>query len=140
MKIKEYFQSAPRGRWTTLGVAAISAVTAVVYAALYVGTAEYSVVACVLLALCSVVAVLAFTRLAPLAAYVQFLSALVALCFFIYGVYYYVSVVLVGIDLDRFSAEFIVCTILFLLTAVCSVVNIFMKNSSSDGEKERIGK
>ena len=51
----------------------------------------------------------------------------VALLFYVYGIYYYVSVVLVGIDLDHFEPQFFVSTILFVVLLGASVTSIFME-------------
>ena len=62
-----------------------------------------------------------------------------SLLFFIYGIYYYVSVVMVGIDLDSFDPEFIVCTIFYILAFGVSVANLFIrqiKKEAVENEQE----
>lgn len=49
------------------------------------------------------------------------------LCFFIYGAYFYVSVVAVGIDAQAFEPQFIFSMILFVLMFGLSVTTVFLK-------------
>ncbi len=53
---------------------------------------------------------------------------LIAFAVFVYGIYYYVSVVIVGIDLKSFAVSFIVCFALFVLLLIASVMSIFAKH------------
>ena len=45
---------------------------------------------------------------------------------YIEAVYGYVMVVLIGIDLNEVSQQFIICTALFVVTFVLSLINIFV--------------
>ena len=60
--------------------------------------------------------------------YLQFLLTLSALMFYIYAMYYYVSVVFVGIDADSFSASFIICSLIYFGCYGLSIANLFIKN------------
>lgn len=55
------------------------------------------------------------------------LFSFVSLLFYIYGVYGYVSVVAVGIDLKTLSPGFLACTILYVLTIVFAYASVFLK-------------
>ena len=59
-----------------------------------------------------------------------------SLLFFIYGIYYYVSVVMVGIDLDTFDPQFIVCALFFMLAFGLSIANLFLKQIKDGGRKD----
>lgn len=75
-------------------------------------------------------------KLPVFAPYIQFILALSAFMFYVYGVYYYVSVVLVGIDLDSFSAQCIICSALFALTTIASAVGVFLKQTKTDAKEQ----
>lgn len=51
----------------------------------------------------------------------------VAFLLFVYGVYPYISVVAVGIDIQELSAGFLWSTILYVLTLIVSVIGIFAR-------------
>lgn len=53
------------------------------------------------------------------------IGALLALLFYIRVMYNYVTVVMVSIDLAGFSPQFILCSVLFILTLVLTTANIF---------------
>ena len=122
------FKSKSIGFWLTLGCSLSSLLTAIVYSACYVGTTEFNLVACLCLIAAFAIGALQFTKLEKLAQYLQFLLCVAACMFYIYGIYYYVSIVMVGIDLDSFSFAFIACTTLFIATMVEMVVNVFVKH------------
>lgn len=110
----------------SLVLSGLALVTAIVYPALFAGTDEFNLFALLLAIAVAAAGVSAFTPLRAFAAYLQFWFAVAACMFYIYGVYYYVSVVLVGIDLHSFSPQFVACTVLFLLDTAASVVNLFI--------------
>jgi|GEM_PF-3473677 len=73
--------------------------------------------------------------------YALFVLLLVGLMAYAYSVYYYVSVVIVGIDLDKLDVGFIMCVVLFVLAVACSVVNLFIpkgKNDKAVDERESV--
>ena len=116
----------------TLGCSLLALVSALVYAILYVGTTEFNLFALLLAFACCASGALVFTRGRALAGYLQFWCAVAACMFFIYGVYYYISVVLVGIDLHSFSPQFILCAILFSVTMIATIVNLFVKRVDAE--------
>lgn len=126
--MKQPFANKTVGFWVTVAVSVLSAVTAAVYGAVYGGGAYFNAAAFALaIAACPVGIAAALSPLHRYAGYVQFLLTLTALMCYAYGIYYYVSVVLVGIDLQGFGAEFFACTALFALTAAGSGVCVFLK-------------
>ena len=131
---REAFKNKPLGFWFSVGIGAFALVTAVVYVACYAGTDNMNWVSfALMLAAFIVSAVLIpldkFVKYLP---YAQALLIFLSLLFFIYGIYYYVSVVAVGIDLDHFDHEFIVCVIFFVLALGVSIANVFLRQ-----EKEK---
>ncbi len=131
---REAFKNKPLGFWFSVGIGVFALVTAVVYVACYAGTDNMNWVSfALMLAAFIVSAVLIpldkFVKYLP---YAQALLIFLSLLFFIYGIYYYVSVVAVGIDLDHFDSEFIVCVIFFVLALGVSIANVFLRQ-----EKEK---
>ena len=63
----------------------------------------------------------------------KFANAILALCdfvallFYIYGIYFYVSIVLVGIQASSFNSQFVICTILFAGLLILNLINVFLK-------------
>ena len=137
MMNREAFKNKPLGFWFSVGIGAFALVTAVVYVACYAGTDNMNWVSfALMLAAFIVSAVLIpldkFVKYLP---YAQALLIFLSLLFFIYGIYYYVSVVAVGIDLDHFDPEFIVCVIFFVLALGVSIANVFLRQ---DKEKTAV--
>ena len=91
----------------------------------YAGMMSWPAVA--LLAAGAVVAILFILIKRPAWAYAPLaIGASVALLMYIEAVYGYVMVVLIGIDLNEVSQQFIICTALFVVTFVLSLINIFV--------------
>lgn len=132
--LKEYAKDKGIGFYFTAAIALLTLITAIVYAAGFAGTDDMSwaAFALLLVGLAGSVALIAFKQYfwAPI---VQAVFCFLALLMFIYGIYYYVSVVMTGIDATAFSAQFWVSTILFALLFVLSVANIFL-SQTKDGE------
>ena len=128
MNIKDLFKNKPLGFYISLGTIGLSLITAITYLLCYNKTDNFNVWAFIIL-LVSVVSsvVLVLLKQIKIAPYVFGLLNFLALLFYVYGIYYYVSIVLVGIDLDHFDPEFIVCTILFVVLLATSITSIFMK-------------
>ena len=128
MNIKELFKNKPVGFYVTLGTIGLALITAVAYLLCYNNTDNFNVWAFIVL-LVSVVAsvILVLLKQYKIAPYALGFLNFVALLFYVYGIYYYVSVVLVGIDLDHFEPQFFVSTILFVVLLGASVTSIFME-------------
>ena len=127
MKLADLKKGKAVGFYVTLGLIFASLITAIVYIACFFGTDEMNYVSFAILLLGAIASgALVFFKKYTIASYVVASSIFLALLFYIYAVYYYVSVVLVGIDLDHFSAQFIITTIFFLLSFIVGVVNVFL--------------
>ena len=116
--IREYLKDKAIGFWFSVSLVLLTAVTAIVYVS------------------CIATVVLILLKKFEYASYAAALLIFLSLLFFIYGIYYYVSVVLVGIDLDSFSAEFIACTVLYALTFGLGVANVFLRPLKKETDKE----
>ena len=128
MNLKNLFSKKPVGFYVTLATIGLTLVTAVTYFLCYNNTDNFNNWAFIILLVSFVLAVvLVLLKQFKLVPYALGLLNYVAMLFFIYGIYYYVSVVLVGIDLDHFENEFFISTIAFAVLVVLSVIAIFMK-------------
>lgn len=132
--VKDFTGGKALGFWFTVAVCALSLVSSIVYAACYAGTDNINWVsfAFMLLAFAGALAltVLKQYKWTP---YLQAVLTFIALLFYVYGIYYYVSVVMVGIDLDHFEPPFYITAILYIVTFGLSVANLFLKQTK---EKE----
>ena len=133
MNIKGLFKNKSIGFYVTLGTIGLALITAVAYLLCYNNTDNFNVWAFIVL-LVSVVAsvILVLIKQYKIAPYALGFLNFVALLFYVYGIYYYVSVVLVGIDLDHFEPQFFVSTILFVVLLGASVAAIFMKQEKEE--------
>lgn len=120
-------KSKPVSTVITLICSLLSLVTAILYRMWFVGTSEYNKMAFLCLVIASALGVFAFFGLANLVNAVQFLLIVAGCMLYIYGMYYYVSIVLVGIDLQSFSSAFIVSSVLLGSTTAASTVNVLLK-------------
>lgn len=109
-------------------VAALTVVTAIVYMNSYQKLEAYMswpavgiMVAGAVLAL-----ILTIAGLTDLGTGVLAAANLVGLLLFAKAIYGYVAVVLVGIDLNSFSPQFITCTALFATSFILSIVTMFL--------------
>ncbi len=129
-KLREGYDKRAVGYYFTAGVTVLSLVLAIVYAIGYAGTDYISWMAVVLLGVLVVAnaLLLLFNKIdwIPL---VSIVLSVVATCFFVYGIYFYVSVVFVGIDIQNFDARFVINTVLFVLLLGLSSANLFLKQS-----------
>lgn len=127
MKFVDFRKDKKPGFWVSASLALLSMVIAIVYIACFRGTDEMSYWAFSFLLIGGILGLglLAFNK-SDIAKYVIGGGIFVALLFYIYAVYYYVSVVMVGIDLDHFSTEFIITTTLFVIGFIGGLVNVFL--------------
>ena len=133
MNLKDLFSKKPVGFYATLVTIGFTLVTAITYFLCYNNTDNFSNWAFIVLLVSFVVAVvLVLLKQFKLVPYTLGLLNYVAMLFFIYGIYYYVSVVLVGIDLDHFEIQFFISTIAFVVLVVLSAVAIFMKQTKEE--------
>ena len=127
--MKKLFENKAYGYYVTLLLSVLSVATAVVYLAMYSGSRYMSTPAAILPIVGAVAAViLGFVRGGG-----YFANAILALCdfvallFYIYGIYFYVSIVLVGIQASSFNSQFVICTILFAGLLIANLINVFLK-------------
>ena len=127
--MKKLLENKAYGYYVTLALSVLSVVVAVVYAVLYSGSRYMSLPAVILPIVGTVAAVgLGFVRGGgKWANAVLALCDFVALLFYIYGIYFYVSVVLVGIQASSFNSQFVICTVLFVGLLIANLVNVFLK-------------
>lgn len=135
--MKDLFKNKPVGFYVTLGTIGLTLITAIAYLLCYNNTDNFNLWSFIVLLVSAVAAiVLVVLKQHKYAPYSLGLLNFLALLFYIYGIYYYVSVVLVGIDLDHFEPEFFVSTILFVLTIGASIATIFLKQDK-EGDIEQ---
>lgn len=121
------FRSNPLSVILPLICSVLSVVTALLYRSWFIDSAEFNEIAFYLMIGAGVLGILAIIGLGDFAASVQFLMLLAGSMFYIYGMYYYVSIVLVGIDLQSFSTAFIACSALVGSTVALSTLNVLIK-------------
>lgn len=121
------FRSNPISASMTLICSLLSLVSAILYRMWFGGTTEFNQVAFICLIVASALGVLAIFGLADLVNAIQFLLMVAGCMFYIYGMYYYISIVWVGIDLQSFSDAFIICTSLLGSAVAVSTVNVLLK-------------
>lgn len=126
----KFFRNKGIGYWLTLCLVALAVITAAVYADSYANYPNHmSWPAVALLVGGAVIAlVLSFiNKLSNWAPWVQVATIFSSLMLFIQHLYTYVVVVLVGIDLNTFTPQFILCSVLYGVSVVLSIVNIYLK-------------
>lgn len=132
---KEIFKDKSLGFYVTLALIAASIVTAILYAVLYNGSEYFSMPAVVALVGGAVAALaVAFSKQAKWACAVLALADFIGLLLYVYGIYFYVSIVMVGIQASTFSWQFILCTVVFAALLVANVVNVFLKQVKEEEE------
>ena len=122
------FKNKSFGFKVTLFLIVLTVVTALVYAGMYNGSRYMSWNAViVMLAGAALALVLGFTPLAKWSCCVLALADLIGALMYVYGVYFYVSIVMVGIQASSFNSQFIICTVLFVVLLVLNLINVFLK-------------
>lgn len=128
MKNNPLFKDKSYGFYVTLTLTVLTAVAAVLYAALYNGSRYMSMPAVVIMLAGAVIsAALGFTRYAKWSCVVLALADFAGLLLYIYGIYFYVSIVMVGIQASSFNWQFLLCTTVFVVLLAANVVNVFLK-------------
>ncbi len=136
-KLKNYLQDKKMGFYVTVLATLTALITMIVYVSYYGHGPREANIDCMnwyafYLLLAGIILTVALIALrqnfwAPICIA---LFTLVSLMFYIVGVYGYVSVVAVGIDLKTVSPGFLACTILYLVSLVLSYAAVFMKQVS----------
>lgn len=120
------------GFWFTAATALLSVITAIVYAVNYAGFELQGAgimswpTFALLLAVAAEIILLTALGKVKYAPYAAGATALVALCLFIHGMYYYVSVMAMGID-AAFNAPFFVNVALVVAVYALAVTSIFLR-------------
>ena len=120
-------RSNPISTVITLISSLLCVITAFLYRMWFVGSTEFNQYAFLCLIVAAALGVLAFFGLADYVNAIQFLLVVAGGMLYIYGMYYYVSIVLVGIDLQSFSNAFIICSGLLGSAVAASTVNVLTK-------------
>lgn len=133
MFIKNYLRNYPVGFYTSAGVAGASLILALFYTVAYSGSDEFSLLAAIMPAICVVGTILlAALKLYEWIAAFETVTLLTGLSFYVYSIYYYVSVVIIGIDASSFGAAFIISSVLYLLATAGACVNVFVTNKKEN--------
>ncbi len=126
--MKKLFENKRPGFFVTLVLIVLSLVLAAVYAKMYAGSQYMSWPAFWAVVAGSVIALaLGFTKKAGWSNAVLALGDFVGLLFYVYGIYFYVSVVYAGIQAGSFNTQFLICTTGFCVLLVANLVNVFLK-------------
>lgn len=116
------------GFYVSMVLAILSVVTAAFYAMSYGKYVSMSWPAFAnLIVGAAAAAALAFTGHGKWAPWVQFATIFNAILLFITTQYTYVAVVLVGIDLNEFSPQFVTSVVLLVANLVIAIANIYLK-------------
>ncbi len=129
-KLKEGYEKRAIGYFFSAAITVVALVLAIVYASSYGASAYISWIAFIALVVVfltnGALFLLGKNEWSPL---VSIVLVTLAVCFFIAGIYHYVSIVLVGIDIQTFSFAFITNAVLFVLLLALSAANIFLSQS-----------
>lgn len=137
--LKSIFAGKSFGFYVTLATMAFSVITAVIYAVMY-GNSSYISWAGVVIMLAGVLigVVLIVLRKSKFVPAVMLVSTLVGILLYIYNIYFYVSVVIVGIQASEFSAEFFVATIMFAISFVAATACVFLPQERNIAEIKNV--
>ena len=138
-KIKSFFASKSYGFYVTLCLIVLSIITASLYAVNYkdfVAYMDWTAVILILVAVCLSIAMIVF-KLGKFAPAVLAVGNFAGLLIYIQKIYGYVAVVMVGIDVNTFSAQFLICTTFFALTSIISLVNVYLKQDKVNKVEEK---
>ena len=133
MNLKKITEGKKPGFYVSVAMSFLCLLTAIVYICCYQSEVDYHIInywafAFMLIGAIAGLAMLVF-KLEKFVPYVVAGFSFLGLLFFIYGIYYYASVVFVDIDLHGFTAKDITCFILFIGTTVLGIVDIFLPQS-----------
>ena len=130
MNLKKLTEGKAYGFYVSVAMILLSVITAIVYVACFAGEEKYHIMNYGAFAFMLIGAVAGIVLLVlkkyEWVPYILGGCAFIGLLLFIYGIYYYCSVVFVGIDLHEFSPESIINMILFFGTTILGVVNVFL--------------
>ncbi len=135
-KVKEFLNRKSYGFYVTLVAVVLTIVTAIVYANSYASVDRYMSWTAVGFMIAGAVLSLVFSAFhwGELASAVLAVCNFVGLLQYITKIYNYVVIVMVGIDINTLSSQFISCTVLFAILTVISIANVFFKQNKSKEE------
>ena len=127
--VKNFFKRKSYGFYVSLAVIVMTIITMSVYSASYGMIDRYMSWAAIGVMVAGMVVGLALSvlNLGEWGAAVMAICNFVGLSQYITKIYNYVAVVMVGIDVNTFSSQFIACTVCFAILIVISIANIFFK-------------
>ncbi len=132
-KIKGLLKDKSYGFYVTLALTALSVAAALIYTALYNGSRYMSWPAAgIMLGGAAAALILAFTGLAKWSYAVLALADFIGLLFYVYGIYFYVSIVMVGIQASTFNWQFLLCTVMFVGLLAANIINVFLKQTKEE--------
>lgn len=134
--IKNFFKRKSYGFYVTLVVAVLTIITMAVYSASYGTVPRYMSWTAIGVMIAGLVVGLALSvfNLGQWGAAVMAICNFIGLMQYITKIYNYVVVVIVGIDINTLSSQFIACTVFFAILIVASIANIFFKQEKSKEE------
>lgn len=133
LKNNPFFKDKSYGFYVTLALIVLTVATAVMYAVLYHGSRYLSTPAVIImLGGAAISLALCFTKYAKWACAVLALADFAGLLLYIYGIYFYVSIVMVGIQASSFNWQFLLCTTVLAVLLVINVVNVFLKQVNEE--------
>ncbi len=131
--MKGFFEGRRAGFYVSIILAVLSCVTAFVYSSAYGKYASMSGMIVWLLVASAVIAVvLSAARIGRFVCWLQAGAIFLAVLEFIKTQYSYVAVVLVGIDLNSFSSQFMTCAVLLCVCLVIGIINIYLKQEEKN--------
>lgn len=134
-KGKAFFKNKSFGFYVTLALIFATVVGSITYSVLYSGSRymSWSATAVMLVGAAFSLA-LAFTKKAKWSCAVLALADFIALLLYVYGIYFYVSIVMVGIQASAFNWQFQLCTGIFAVLLAANLVNVFLKQVKEEEE------
>lgn len=140
--MKKLLSNKAYGFFVTLVLAVVSIVTMIVYLASYKGviatnsTKEIFSWPAFIFLLVFVVLFVASLFIRNYFKYLNYIACVcltLSACFFVYGIYYQVSVMATGID-AKFNFTFFFNTFLFVILWIASIANVFLPQEKKSGE------
>ena len=134
--VKNFFKRKSYGFYVSLAVVVMTIITMSVYSASYGSVDRYMSWAAIGVMIAGMIAGLALSvlNLGEWGAAVMAICNFVGLMQYITKIYNYVAVVMVGIDVNTLSTQFIACTVCFAILVVLSIANIFFKQEKKKEE------
>ena len=136
--VKNYFKKKSYGFYVTLAVIVMTIITMIVYSSSYGSIDRYmSWTAIWFMAIGLIVGLaLSILNFGEWGAAVLGICNFIGLMQYITKIYNYVVVVLVGIDVNTLSSQFITCTVCFAILVVISIANIFFRQEKKKQEEQ----